>query len=103
MIKVLGNRIAIRPLPKDEKASGSIYYAPSHTPEQQFAVVVAVGTGRLLKNGTIVEIPVKVGDTVLIDQYAIQSKTDAGDGSWIIDMSACSLVVQPLVGMVQDT
>lgn len=94
VLQLLGNRLQVRPLAKDEKASESIYYAPQHTPEQQVCEVVSVGTGRKLKNGTIVEIPVKPGDRVLIDQYSLTDRTDAGDGTWIVRLEACSLVVE---------
>lgn len=92
--KLLGNRIQIKPLPRDEKAGEHVFYAPQHKPEQMIHEVLAVGTGRKLKNGTIVEIPVKVGDHILLDQYALNDRTDAGDGSWIVSMDSCSLVVE---------
>ena len=44
--KLLGHRVQVKPLPQDEKASGSIFYAPGHKPEQQIHEVIAVGTGR---------------------------------------------------------
>jgi len=94
VLSLLGNRIQVRPLPQDEKASGSIFYAPQHKPEQQIHEVIAVGSGRRLKNGTIVEMPVKAGDHVLLDQYSLQSRTDAGEGTWIVDLDSCSLVIE---------
>jgi len=94
VLSLLGNRIQVRPLPQDEKASGSIFYAPQHKPEQQIHEVIAVGSGRRLKNGTIVEMPVKAGDHVLLDQYSLQSRTDAGEGTWIVDFDSCSLVIE---------
>jgi len=92
-IKLLGNRLLVKPLEQVEK-EGSIYYAPQHRPEQQLHRVLAVGSGRKLKNGTVVAIPVQVGETILLDQYSLQSRTDAGEGTWIVDFDSCSLVIE---------
>ena len=93
-MKVLGDRVLVRMLPPDEKAGTHIYYAPQHRPEQQIHVVVAVGTGRKLKNGTTVDIPLRAGDRVLLDQYALNERTQAGEDLWIIPFKALSLAVE---------
>jgi chaperonin GroES len=92
-MRILGDRILIKSLENPEKASESIYYAPQHAPEQQVHIVLGVGTGRKLRNGERLPIPLKVGDKVLLDQYALNDRTQTPDGNWIVPFSACSLAV----------
>lgn len=53
-----------------------------HIPEKaqdklpQIATVLAVGTGRVLKNGVVVPLDVKAGDRVLLDRYRGQVIND---------------------------
>jgi chaperonin GroES len=60
-------------------APGTVTATGLHIPEKaqeklpQFATVLAVGTGRVLKSGAIVPLDVQVGDRVLLDRYRGQS------------------------------
>lgn len=94
VIKLLGNRLQVRRLPQDDRASEHVFYSPRHKPEQMMHEVVAVGTGHKLKNGTFVQIPVKPGDRIFLDQYRLNDRTDAGEDTWIVNLDACSLVVE---------
>lgn len=83
----------VSPLPTETKTQGGILLAERYAPEQQIYLVLAVGPGRKLKDGTHVPIPVDPGQKVLIDQYSIQSKADAGDNRFIINSSDVALVI----------
>ncbi len=66
----LGDRILIKHLEQEEKTAGGIILPDSAKEKPQEGKVVAVGKGRLLEDGTIRPLEVKVGDTVLFAKYS---------------------------------
>lgn len=53
-----------------EKKIGSIIIAPSALEQEDQGVVIAVGEGKLLDDGRILPLKVKVGDHILYSKYA---------------------------------
>jgi len=70
VIRPLGERVVVKPLPSEEITKGGIVLPDTAKEKPQEGEVVAVGTGRLLDNGTRVSIDLKVGDRVLFSKYA---------------------------------
>ena len=70
MIRPLGERVVVRPLPGEEVTKGGIVIPDTANEKPQEAEVVAVGSGRILDNGSRVPIDLKVGDRVLFSKYA---------------------------------
>lgn len=70
MIRPLGERVVVRPLPSEEVTKGGIVLPDTAKEKPQEGEVVAVGSGRLLDNGTRVSIDLKVGDKILFSKYA---------------------------------
>jgi chaperonin GroES len=70
MIRPLGERVVVKPLPMEEKTKGGIVLPDTAKEKPQKGEVVAVGPGRLLDNGQRVAIDLKVGDKVLYSKYA---------------------------------
>ncbi len=70
MIRPLGERVVIKPLPSEEVTKGGIVIPDTAKEKPQEGEVVAVGSGRLLDNGTRVPIDLKVGERVLFSKYA---------------------------------
>ena len=72
-IKPLGDRVLIEPISEDEKAKktkGGILIPDTADKEKPMeGTVVAVGEGKILENGKLQPIPVKVGDRVLFSKY----------------------------------
>ena len=66
----LGDRILIKHLEQEEKTAGGIILPDSAKEKPQEGKVVAVGKGRLLEDGTVRPLEVKVGDTVLFAKYS---------------------------------
>lgn len=54
----------------DDVSKGGIYIPPTAQEKTSEGVVVAVGTGIVLENGTVRPLDVKPGDKVLFDKYA---------------------------------
>lgn len=80
MIRPLGERVVVKPLPSEEITKGGIVLPDTAKEKPQEGEVVAVGSGRLLDTGTRVAIDLKVGDIVLFSKYAgNEVKIDNGE------------------------
>ncbi|MDA8096103.1 MAG: co-chaperone GroES [Desulforudis sp.] len=70
MIRPLGDRVVVKPLPMEERTKGGIVLPDTVKEKPQKGEVVAVGSGRLLDNGQRVAIDLRPGDQVLYSKYA---------------------------------
>ena len=66
----LHDRVVVRRLDGEEKTKGGIIIPDTAKEKPQEGIVEAVGTGRILDNGTKVPMELKVGDKVLYAKYA---------------------------------
>ena len=71
-LKPLGNRVLVQRLEPQETMKGGIILPDSAKKKQETAKVVAIGSGKSLEDGKVLAIPVKVGDTILMDKYSGQ-------------------------------
>src|SRR3981081_4474148 len=69
-LKPLGDRVVLKPVEREEKTKSGIVLPDTAKEKPQEGLVEAVGTGRVLDNGTKVPLEVKVGDRVLYAKYA---------------------------------
>jgi chaperonin GroES len=69
-IKPLADRVVIKVLEAEEKTASGIVLPDKAKEKPQEGEVVAVGGGKILENGTRVEMDVKVGDRILFSKYA---------------------------------
>ncbi len=70
-IKPLSDRVVLEQIsPEEITASGIILPGTVEKEKPEQGKVVAVGTGRLLKDGTRAKMEVKVGDKVLFSRYS---------------------------------
>lgn len=70
MIRPLGDRVVVKPLPSEEVTKSGIVLPDTAKEKPQQGEVVAVGSGRLLDNGQRVAIDLKVGDKILFSKYS---------------------------------
>lgn len=70
MLRPLGDRIIIELVEVEEKSQFGIVLPDSAKEKPQEGKVVAVGTGRVLDNGTRVELDVKEGDAIIFSKYS---------------------------------
>lgn len=70
MIKPLGDRVLVEPIPREEKTASGIVLPDTAKEKPQEGKVVAVGSGALNKEGQRIPLEVKVGDRVLFSKYA---------------------------------
>ena len=69
-LKPLGDRVVVKPVDKEEKTKSGIVLPDTAKEKPQEGIVQAVGTGRILDNGTKVPMELKVGDKVLYAKYS---------------------------------
>ena len=69
-VKPLEDRILVRPLEAEEKTAGGIVIPDTAKEKSQRGQVVAVGTGKLLDDGSRHPVSLKTGDKVLFGKYA---------------------------------
>ena len=69
-IEPLGDRVVIKPIPKEEVSKGGIVLPDTAKEKPQEGKVIAVGPGRLTEDGNRIAMEVKKGDKVLYSKYA---------------------------------
>ncbi len=70
MIRPLGDRIVIKVSEGDMKTASGIVLPDTAKEKPQEGEVVAVGTGKMLDNGTRAQMEVKTGDKVIFSKYS---------------------------------
>ena len=69
-IQPFGDRVLIKHLEGEDKTPGGIILPDTAKEKPQEGKVVAVGKGRLLEDGSLKPLEVRVGDTVLFAKYS---------------------------------
>ena len=70
MIRPLGDRVVIKVSEGDMKTASGIVLPDTAKEKPQEGEVVAVGTGKMLDNGTRAQMEVKTGDKVIFLKYS---------------------------------
>ena len=83
-IRPLQDRILVRRVEEEEKTKGGIIIPDTAKEKPQEAVVIAVGSGRVLEDGKVRPLEVSAGDRVLISKYAGTEVTLDGEEHIII-------------------
>ncbi len=69
-IKPLADRVVVKPLEAEEKSKGGIVLPDTAKEKPQEGKIVAVGKGKVLENGQIQTMELKVGDRILYGKYS---------------------------------
>jgi chaperonin GroES len=69
-VRPLKDRVLVKRIEEPEQKVGSIIVPDSAKEKPQQAEVVAVGSGRVLDDGTKVPLEVKAGDKVLVGKWS---------------------------------
>ena len=69
-IQPLGDRVVIKPTPKEEVSKGGIVLPDTAQEKPQEGEIIAVGPGRLSEDGKRIAMEVKKGDKVIYSKYA---------------------------------
>jgi chaperonin GroES len=68
-IRPLQDRVVIRRFNKEEKTAGGLFIPDTAKEKPVEGEVIAVGNGKILDDGTLRKLEVKVGDRVLFGKY----------------------------------
>jgi chaperonin GroES len=69
-LRPLHDRVVIERVEEERTTSGGIVIPDTATEKPSRGVIIAVGSGKILDNGEIRKLDVKVGDKVLFGKYA---------------------------------
>ena len=69
-LKPIGDRVIVQRLGSAEKSKGGLYLPDSAQEKPQEGKVIAIGSGKLLKNGKVVPLSVKPGDKIIFGKYS---------------------------------
>ena len=69
-LRPLGDRVVVKPVEREERTKSGIVLPDTAKEKPQEGIVEAVGSGRLLDNGTKVPMELQVGDKILYAKYA---------------------------------
>ncbi len=69
-IKPLYDRVVVKKIEMEQKTPGGIILPDTAKEESQVGEVIAVGEGKLLEDGKLLPLKVKVGQKVLYSKYA---------------------------------
>lgn len=69
-IEPLGDRVVIKPTPKEEVSKGGIVLPDTAKEKPQEGEIIAVGPGKLSEDGKRIAMDVKKGDRVIYSKYA---------------------------------
>ena len=79
-VRPLHDRVLIKRIEERDTVKGGIIIPDTAKEKSQEGEVVAVGTGRMLENGSIVPLIVKEGDRILFGKYSgTEIKLDGQD------------------------
>jgi chaperonin GroES len=85
-LRPLGDRIIVRRHPEETKTAGGIVLPDTAKKKPQKGTVLAVGPGKLLKDGTRRGLQVKEGDTILFTAWAGDEFKDRSKDETILVM-----------------
>ncbi len=68
-LKPLGDKVIVEIIEEPQQTASGIILPDSAKEKSQRGKILAVGSGKLLDNGTRVPLELKVGDTVLFAKY----------------------------------
>ena len=83
-LKPLGDRVIIKQDEAEETTAGGLILAHDAKEKPQTGIVLAVGEGKLDKEGKLIPVPVKVGDKVLYGKYGGTEVTVDGEEVMIL-------------------
>ncbi|MBN1857197.1 MAG: co-chaperone GroES [Dehalococcoidia bacterium] len=75
----IGDRVVIRPIPKEEVSKGGILLPDTVKEKPQEGEVIAVGLGKLTDDGKRLPMDVAVGNKVIYSKYAGTEFKDGDD------------------------
>ena len=94
-IRPLHDCVILKRAEQETKSAGGIVLTGSAAEKSTRAKVIAVGNGRILENGEVKALDVKVGDTVIFnDGYGVKTEKLEGEEVLIVSESDILAIVE---------
>jgi chaperonin GroES len=88
MIRPLGDKVVVEAVEEESKTSGGIFLPDTAKQKPHEGKVVAIGTGRVLEDGSRAKMAVKAGDRVIYSKYGGNEITVEGKDYLILDQDS---------------
>jgi chaperonin GroES len=95
LIQPLGTRVLVKPLSAEDRSEGGIILPDSAQKKPQEGKVIAVGTGRVLEDGSVRPLTVKKGDVVIYPEYGGTEIKISGEEYLLVDEDSILAVREP--------
>jgi chaperonin GroES len=83
-IRPLQDRVLVRRVKEEEKTKGGLYIPDTAKEKPVEAIVLAVGNGKVLEDGSVRKLDVKEGDRILFGKYTGSDVKIDGDETLIL-------------------
>jgi chaperonin GroES len=93
-IRPLHDRVLVKRIEEERKSAGGIVIPDSATEKPSQGKVIAVGKGKILDNGEVRSLDVKVGDTVLFGKYSGNETKVTGDELLVLKEDEIMAIVE---------
>jgi chaperonin GroES len=93
-IRPLQDRVIVRRVKEEEKTKGGLFIPDTAKEKPLEAIVLAVGNGKVLEDGTVRPLDVKEGDRILFGKYSGSDVKLEGDETLILRESDILAVIE---------
>jgi len=93
-LRPLRDKVVVKPSEGEEKSAGGIFLPDTAKKKPQEGRVIAVGSGRVLDDGTVKALAVKVDDTVVYSKYGGTEVTIDGTDYVLLDEDQIFAIVE---------
>lgn len=83
-LRPLQDRVAVRRVKEEEKTKGGLFIPDTAKEKPMEAIVLAVGNGKVLEDGTVRKLDVKAGDRILFGKYSGNEMKIEGEDTLIL-------------------
>ncbi len=99
-LKPLGDRVVVEHVEQQDKSAGGVFLPDTAKEKPQEGIIRAVGSGRMLDNGTKVPMEVSVGDRVVYSKYSgSEVKVDGKEYLIISEKDVLAVIAAVPVGV----
>ena len=93
-IRPLHDRVVVKRKAEEKLSKGGIVIPGTGVEKPMQGEIIAVGNGKILKNGDVLPLEVKIGYWVLFDKYAGTEVTHAGEKLLLIKEEEIMAVIK---------
>jgi chaperonin GroES len=94
-IRPLHDRVILKRTEQETKSAGGIVLTGSAAEKSTRGKVIAVGNGRILENGEVRPLDVKIGDTVIFNEsYGLKTEKLEGEEVLILSESDILAIIE---------